>query len=122
MIHMPQLALVVAAVFALGAGCSSAQSSEDAVPATSQAGPADSVESRFVGNWELVSFESFRENGEIVDNDYVGRLVYDEHGNMSGVGMPRTLVARAASRAAGASAARCASTGCTTTTLACCSA
>jgi hypothetical protein len=85
------------ALFGISAvGCSTAESSEDAPAVTAQAGSSAAPETGFVGNWELVSFESFRESGEVVDNDYVGRLVYDDRGNMSAVGMPRTLVDRAA--------------------------
>lgn len=77
-------------------GCSTAESSEESAPVLAQAADAASVPGQFVGDWELVSFVSFRENGEAVDNDYIGRIVYDEHGNMSAVGMPRSLVERAA--------------------------
>src|SRR5690606_1603773 len=77
-------------------GCSTAESSEESAPVLAQAADAAAVAGQFVGDWELVSFVSFRENGEAVDNDYIGRIVYDEHGNMSAVGMPRSLVERAA--------------------------
>lgn len=55
--------------------------------------PAE-LDPRFVGNWELVSFVSFRENGEVVENRYIGRIMYDALGNMSAVGMPRNLPER----------------------------
>ncbi|MDX1744587.1 MAG: lipocalin-like domain-containing protein [Halobacteriales archaeon] len=50
-----------------------------------------SDEDRFVGNYELVSFWSLDDSGEQIDRNYVGRILYDEHGNMSAVGMPRDL-------------------------------
>lgn len=49
----------------------------------------------FPGNYELVRYESFRESGEVIDMDYVGRIMYDEHGNMSAIGMSRTFPGRA---------------------------
>lgn len=55
------------------------------------AGQALSDEDRFVGNYELVSFWSLDDSGESIDRNYVGRILYDEHGNMSAVGMPRDL-------------------------------
>ncbi len=54
------------------------------------------VKAMFAGHYELVSYESFRENGDVVDMDYVGRIIYDEHENMSAIGMPKSLPARAA--------------------------
>lgn len=74
-------------------GCSSAEGSGDAVAVASG---KDEVRSRFLGNWELVSFESFPADGPPVDNDYIGRILYDDRGNMSGIGMPRSLPSRAA--------------------------
>ncbi|MQA92273.1 MAG: hypothetical protein GEU90_18940 [Gemmatimonas sp.] len=84
---------------ALVGGCAAAESTEQ-TPAETEpsatAEPTETVQSQFVGNWELVSFKSFPEDGEAVDNGYIGRILYDEHGNMSAVGMPRSLPARAA--------------------------
>ena len=60
-----------------------------------QDGSGEAVARRFVGNYSLVSFQSFREDGEVADLDYVGRIMYDEHGNMSAVGMPQDLPERA---------------------------
>ena len=49
------------------------------------------VKQQFAGNYELVSFRSFGPNGEISDNPYVARIMYDELGNMAANGMPRDL-------------------------------
>lgn len=59
---------------------------------------ADSVEAvrqMFVGNYELVKYQSFPSSGEVVPRDYVARILYDAHGNMSAIGMPRDLPQRA---------------------------
>jgi hypothetical protein len=68
-----------------------------AVPLAAQAGGDDeeAIRRRFVGHYELVVYESFRENGDVVDMDYSGRILYDEHGNMSAIGMPNDLPERA---------------------------
>lgn len=68
---------------------------------TSLASAADAAElaaikQQFVGHYELVSFVSIRENGEVVDNNYVGRIMYDENDEMSAQGMPKNLPERAA--------------------------
>ena len=55
----------------------------------------EALRQRFVGHYELVVYESFRENGEVVDMNYVGRIMYDGHGNMSAIGMPKDLPERA---------------------------
>lgn len=55
-----------------------------------------SVKQQFVGHYELVSFISYPASGGEVDNEYVGRIMYDEHDQMSAIGMPRNLPARAA--------------------------
>ena len=47
-----------------------------------------SDEERFIGNYELVSYFTFPERGPSRDMQYIGRLSYDEFGNMSGLGMP----------------------------------
>ncbi len=57
----------------------------------------DSVKSRFVGDWDLVNYVSFPEQGGERDMGYIGTLRYDEFDNMSGVGMPVDLPQRAAS-------------------------
>lgn len=62
---------------------------------TPQEGEASTAfDARFVGNWDLVSYVSFRESGETVDNNYSGRIIYDALGNMTGIGMPRDLPER----------------------------
>ena len=49
------------------------------------------VKQQFAGNDELVSFQSFGANGEVSDNPYVARIMYDELGNMAANGMPLDL-------------------------------
>ena len=56
-----------------------------------QADSAEAVRQMFVGNYELMSYELFRPNGDVVPMDYVGRIMYDTHGNMSAIGMPNAL-------------------------------
>lgn len=51
---------------------------------------------RFTGHYELVSFIRFPEEGGEVDTNYEGRIMYDGNGNMSAIGMPKDLPARAA--------------------------
>ena len=55
----------------------------------------EAMQRRFVGNYDLVSYVSFRPDGEVVDMNYSGRIMYDGHGNMSAIGMPKDLPARA---------------------------
>lgn len=50
-----------------------------------------SDEERFIGDYELVSYFTFPEQGPARDMLYIGRLSYDEFGNMSGLGMPIDL-------------------------------
>ena len=54
----------------------------------------DAIRSQFVGNYELVKYQTFRRDGEAVDRNYVGRIMYDEAGNMAAQGMPRDLPTR----------------------------
>ena len=56
-----------------------------------QAASAEAVRQMFVGNYELVTYELFRADGEVVSMDYVGRILYDAAGNMSAIGMPNAL-------------------------------
>ena len=58
----------------------------------------DAIESQFVGNYELVKYQTFRRDGEAVDLDYLGRIMYDEAGNMAAQGMPRDLPTRSRQR------------------------
>jgi|TARA_B110000263_G_C15041253_1_gene388640 hypothetical protein len=82
------LLLPMAMVFAIGApACTTAQDAS--------AGDLEAVKAQFVGHYELVIYESFRPNGEVIDMNYVGRILYDEHDNMSAIGMPKDLPARA---------------------------
>lgn len=54
------------------------------------------IKQQFVGHYELVSFVNFPAEGGEVDNNYIGRIMYDEHDQMSAQGMPKDLPARAA--------------------------
>jgi len=54
------------------------------------------VKQQFVGHYELLSFISYPANGGEVDNEYIGRIMYDEHDQMSAIGMPKNLPERAA--------------------------
>ena len=83
-------ALLVPATLALSVGASSPASGQDA-----SADELDALEKRFVGHYELVIYETFRPDGEVVDMSYVGRIMYDGRGNMSAIGMPKDLPARA---------------------------
>lgn len=56
----------------------------------------EAVKRQFIGHWELVSFVSFPADGGEVDNNYIGRIMYDENDQMSAQGMPRNLPERAA--------------------------
>ena len=50
---------------------------------------------QFIGDWELVSYVVFSENGGERDMNYTGYLSYDAQGNMAGLGMPNDLPERA---------------------------
>jgi len=52
------------------------------------------IKDKFVGDFELLSYVQFPEQGNPIDMNYVGRLSYDALGNMSGLGMPRDLPER----------------------------
>jgi hypothetical protein len=52
--------------------------------ASAQPTPGDAVKQRLVGNWKLVKYEVFAQNGETRPGAYdIGRLMYDERGEMS---------------------------------------
>ena len=54
-----------------------------ALPAAAQSSAAD-VQKRLAGNWRLVKFENFDENGTARDAGYEsGRITYDAAGHMS---------------------------------------
>ena len=59
--------------------------------AAQQADSVEAVRQMFVGNYELLKYESFRSTGEVVPRDYVARIMYDAHGNMAAIGMPNDL-------------------------------
>lgn len=56
----------------------------------------EAVKRQFIGHWELVSFISYPPEGGERDNNYIGRIMYDENDQMSAQGMPKDLPARAA--------------------------
>ena len=61
-----------------------ARRSERTAVGTSEKCPGGDVQRRLVGNWRLVSFESFDEKGVARPSPYSGgRLMYDAHGNMA---------------------------------------
>lgn len=64
--------------------------------ASAQGGDLAAVKRQFVGHYELVSFISYPEEGGERDNNYIGRIMYDEHDHMSAQGMPKDLPERAA--------------------------
>lgn len=51
----------------------------------------DAIRQQFIGDYVLLSYVQFPEQGGEIDMDYIGRLSYDAFGNMSGIGMPRDL-------------------------------
>ena len=71
---------------------------ESAVPVGAQStnvqNELQAVQSQFVGHYQLVSYLTFARDGETRDMDFVGRLTYDEFGNMAAQGMPRELPTR----------------------------
>ena len=65
------------------------------LPIQSQAADTlQEVQQKFQGDFELVSYFQFPEQGDPIDMNYMGRLSYDEFGNMAGLGMPRDLPQR----------------------------
>jgi len=65
------------------------------LPLQSQAADAlEEIKEQFLGDFELVSYFQFPEQGEPINMNYVGRLSYDAFGNMSGLGMPQDLPQR----------------------------
>ncbi len=70
--------LLLAIIFTLNTGARAAESLE-------------AVRQQFIGDYDLVSFVRFPAGGGEDNADYTGRLRYDEHGNMIGLGMPRNL-------------------------------
>jgi hypothetical protein len=84
------LAIVMAAMTLAGLGW--LQEPADAAESAELA----AVKKQFVGHYELVSFISYPAGGGEVDNNYIGRIMYDEHDQMSAQGMPKDLPARAA--------------------------
>lgn len=64
--------------------------------ALAQDAALEAVKRQFIGHWELVSFISYPPEGGERDNNYIGRIMYDENDQMSAQGMPKDLPARAA--------------------------
>ena len=65
------------------------------LPIQSQAADTlQDIEQKFQGDFELVSYIQFPEQGNPIDMNYMGRLSYDAFGNMAGLGMPRDLPKR----------------------------
>ena len=58
---------------------------------TRAADSLETVRQQFIGDYDLVSFVRFPVGGGEENADYIGRLRYDESGNMIGLGMPRDL-------------------------------
>ena len=52
------------------------------------------IKQKFQGDFVLISYFQFPEQGDPIDMNYVGRLSYDAFGNMAGLGMPRDLPER----------------------------
>lgn len=61
---------------------------------TQAADALQDIKQQFQGDFELVSYVQFPQSGEPIDMNYIGRLSYDAHGNMAGLGMPRDLPER----------------------------
>lgn len=63
-------------------------------PVAKTADDVEATRQQFIGDYELVSYVTFPEQGGQVEMNYIGRISYDAFGNMSGLGMPRDLPAR----------------------------
>ncbi len=79
--------IVLTLVLLLGVPMSSV--SDEA--STQGADSVDAVRQMFVGNYELVKLESFPSPGEVVPRHFIARIMYDAHGNMAAIGMPKDL-------------------------------
>jgi hypothetical protein len=55
----------------------------------------EAVKQRFIGNYDLVRYVTIAEDGQEIDRNYIGRIMYDAYGNMAAQGMPRDLPERA---------------------------
>ena len=76
------LLLPMAMVFAIGApACTTAQ---DAAM-----GDLEAVKEQFVGHYELVIYESFRPDAEVVAMNNVGRYMNDGHAKITANAMPK---------------------------------
>ena len=63
--------------------------------ALSAAEDLESIKQQFIGDYELVRYVTFYEDGSERDMGYIGRLSYDRFDNMAGLGMPIDLPLRA---------------------------
>lgn len=63
-------------------------------PVLKAADEVEAIRQQFIGDYELVSYVTFPEQGGAIEMNYVGRLSYDAFDNMSGLGMPRDLPTR----------------------------
>lgn len=54
----------------------------------------EAIRQQFIGDYELINYVTFPEQGDAVQMDFIGRLSYDRFGNMAGLGMPRNLPER----------------------------
>ncbi|MCY4264879.1 MAG: lipocalin-like domain-containing protein [Gammaproteobacteria bacterium] len=63
--------------------------------AEQQRGETDPAYQQFIGDWALVSYITFPEDGEAQDMQYIGYLSYDKFGNMAGLGMLKDFPERA---------------------------
>jgi hypothetical protein len=70
-------------------------------PAEAAVAVEDTDRKQFVGTYELLSYITFGDNGTVTDMNYTGRIMYDEHGNMSAIGMLQEFPGRAAAESGG---------------------
>jgi len=62
---------------------------------SSAAADLEAIKEKFIGDYHLVSYFTFAEDGTRRDMNYIGRLSYDRFDNMAGLGMPIDLPDRA---------------------------
>lgn len=59
-------------------------------PAQEGTSETEDPRAKFAGTWRLISFETRRADGQFTDRGYIGRIVYDRHGNMAAQLMRKT--------------------------------
>ena len=84
---------IMMVVLLMAAGVGIWSSNQRAVAADDR---LEMVKQQFLGHYDLVSYVTFPAEGGEVDMNYLGRIMYDAHGNMSAQGMPKNLPERAA--------------------------